>query len=81
VNRVARVWRIGSPDEYTPPVEVTVKVTPFFAVVTPPVLGVIMYNSLSDFAKNSAKTVATEEEADIEDSEGIATMDSAMGAP
>lgn len=49
----------------------------------PPVLGMIYYEARTpeDFAKARATNVAEEEAADIEDSEGIATTDSVMGAP
>jgi RHS repeat-associated protein len=74
-------WHPGSIQEYIPPLEVTVSVPPFFAVVTPPVLGLITYSSLQDYVKSQANTVDTEEEADTEDTEGVAALDSELGAP
>jgi hypothetical protein len=58
--------------------------SPFAAVVVaPPVLGMIFYKAETpkDFVKAREKNIAEEEAADIEDTEGVATIDSAMGAP
>ena len=38
-----------------------------------------MYSSLQDFFNNAQKAVATEEEADVENTECIATLDSSWG--
>jgi hypothetical protein len=37
--------------------------------------------TLQQFVQNKAKNVAEEESADLDDSDGIATLDSEMGAP
>jgi hypothetical protein len=74
-------WHGGSIDEYMPPLKVTVSVPPFFAIVTPPVLGLITYTSLQDFAKKEAKAVGNSQKADIESSVDDATLNSELGAP
>lgn len=48
-----------------------------------PTLGMIYYKAetLENFVEDRAENVAEEESADLDDSEGIATLDSEMGAP
>lgn len=77
-------WGLPIAAEHFNSTSVFFTTSPFAAVVVaPPVLGMIFYEAETpqDFVKARAKNVAEEEAADIEDSEGIATMDSAMGAP
>jgi RHS repeat-associated protein len=68
-----KTWKPGS--TYTPPLEVTLDPLTY-ALVSPPVRGVIIYElfSVKDFAKKRALNVAESESADIEDSVGISTL-------
>jgi RHS repeat-associated protein len=73
-------WHRGGLDEFERcPLSVAVGVPPFFVVVTPPLFGMITYESLDDDVKRKAENVETEEEADIEDTEGIAGLDAGLG--
>ncbi len=74
-------WHVGSAAEYTPPLSFTVPVPPFFVVVTPPVLGLITYNSLQSVSQKFASSTTRAQGADIEDSEGIAAETAEEGAP
>jgi hypothetical protein len=64
-----RTWKEGS--DYTPPISFAIEDpttgVPTLVVVQPPVFGVILYSTLTDFIENRAKNVSEMENGQIED--------------
>jgi RHS repeat-associated protein len=73
-------WKPGA--TYVPPFEVTINALTY-AVVSPPVQGVILYHvfNVQQIAKQLTKDVGKSFGADMEATEGIATLDSELDAP
>jgi len=73
-----KTWKPGS--TYVPPLEVTLDPLTY-AIVSPPVRGVILYKlfSVKDFAKRRALNVAQSQTADIQESVGISTLTTLLG--
>jgi RHS repeat-associated protein len=76
-------WGVPIAAEHFNSFSVFFTASPFAAIeVAPPVFGMIFYKAEKpqDFVQRRANNVAEEEEADIEDSEGVAAENATMGA-
>ena len=77
---ISGAWHAG--DTYIPPLEFPIFTPiPGLVVVAPPINGVILYKFFKEYIQQRAKSVEEAEGAELEDEEGVATVNSLMGAP